>query len=345
MKNDLLITTTSSVDNAQIEKYLGVISTNIVLGVNVISDIFGAFSDFFGGFSGKYKNKLSIIYKKAQEELEQKARSKGANCILNFRVDFDEISGQGKSMFMIAASGTAVVLKYNEIKPKLENGVIPKEDLIVEAYRKLIVNKIITDNKLPTSDEWKIIIEQSISDVAEHLFCIYKDVVHTYQEDNGLKDLKSNMEEYINSLDYNDSVKLLYPHLMEDKNLLIHLIISSNSFSAKDIDSVFNDLSLHELSLILSSNKPSYNKEDLIYMKSILEKIDSLPDIQVEKTKKNLLGKEKPIKECSCGKSFDLDIEYCPNCSKNMKGFKEKEQASIDLFRAKTISLEKLLNN
>ena len=78
-------------------------------------------------------------------------------------------------------------------------------------------------------------------------------------------------------------------------------------------------------------------------MKSILEKIDSLPDIQVEKTKKNLLGKEKPIKECSCGKSFDLDIEYCPNCSKNMKGFKEKEQANIDLFRAKTISLEKLL--
>lgn len=32
MKNNILITTTNSIENAEIEKYFGIVSTNIVVG-------------------------------------------------------------------------------------------------------------------------------------------------------------------------------------------------------------------------------------------------------------------------------------------------------------------------
>ena len=46
MKGNLLVTTTPSVENATVAKYLGVVSTNIVIGTNVFSDIIASFSDF-----------------------------------------------------------------------------------------------------------------------------------------------------------------------------------------------------------------------------------------------------------------------------------------------------------
>jgi hypothetical protein len=36
-----------------------------------------------------------------------------ANAIIGLKVDFDEISGKGKSMFMMSALGTAVYVKYD----------------------------------------------------------------------------------------------------------------------------------------------------------------------------------------------------------------------------------------
>lgn len=44
--------------------------------------------------------------------LKQKAANMGANAILGLKIDFDEISGKGKSMFMISAIGTAVIVKH-----------------------------------------------------------------------------------------------------------------------------------------------------------------------------------------------------------------------------------------
>ncbi|RKY61170.1 MAG: hypothetical protein DRP96_03935 [Candidatus Neomarinimicrobiota bacterium] len=48
----------------------------------------------------------------------------GANCIVGFRIDHDEISDKGKSMFMVTATGTAVFINKmlkDQIHPKKEN--------------------------------------------------------------------------------------------------------------------------------------------------------------------------------------------------------------------------------
>lgn len=44
-------------------------------------------------------------------ELKAKAKSFQADAIVGLHIDFDEVSGGGKSMFMVSASGTAVMIE------------------------------------------------------------------------------------------------------------------------------------------------------------------------------------------------------------------------------------------
>jgi len=52
-----------------------------------------------------YGTKLDKINQEVLGIIEQKALSLGANAVLGLRVDHDEISGGGKSMLMVTASG------------------------------------------------------------------------------------------------------------------------------------------------------------------------------------------------------------------------------------------------
>lgn len=86
----------------------------MVAGTNIFSDVFAGFSDIFGGRSSSYQKQLSSIYNEAIERLQYKTFQLGGNCIVGLKIDIDEISGQGKSMFMITAIGTAVLLETNQ---------------------------------------------------------------------------------------------------------------------------------------------------------------------------------------------------------------------------------------
>ena len=107
---DIIITTTNNVENYVVDNYLGVVTANLVIGTNVFSDFVASLSDFFGGMSGTYRKQMDTLYERARDQISFEAKQKGANAILGYRIDFDEISGQGKSMFMISVSGTAVKL-------------------------------------------------------------------------------------------------------------------------------------------------------------------------------------------------------------------------------------------
>jgi len=102
-------TTTSSLEGWLIQHYKGPVAAHVVAGTNIFSDFFAGFSDIFGGRSGAYQEQLQRLYGYAVRALGQEAAGRGANWIVGLRVDFDEISGQGKQMFMVTATGTAVV--------------------------------------------------------------------------------------------------------------------------------------------------------------------------------------------------------------------------------------------
>jgi uncharacterized protein YbjQ (UPF0145 family) len=79
MKSSILISSTESIEGMKIEKYIDLISTNVVLGTNIFSDIGASFSDFFGGTSDIYQNKLEKIYKIGLDKLKRKAQNLSAN--------------------------------------------------------------------------------------------------------------------------------------------------------------------------------------------------------------------------------------------------------------------------
>ncbi|MCM0717373.1 YbjQ family protein [Parabacteroides sp. W1-Q-101] len=346
MKGDLLVTTTPSVENATVVKYLGVVSTNIVIGTNVFSDIIASFSDFFGGYSGRYKSKLELIYEKAREELIQKSINKGANCILNFNVDFDEISSQGKSMFMIASSGTAAIIEFEKGVKSIIPGVVDNEDLVNEANRRLLIYKINEKGILPSEDDWENIKHLSIPEIGKALLDKYIEL------DNDLDDFRkkekdlmlNNLISYFLSIDSNIASSLLYPIVLEKGTKISSIIVKSNLFSAKHICELM-DKGLNNCLLIslMSAERDNYTSDELLYMKKIQLKLNSFPDLHVRLSKKSLLGKEKEVIKCACGKSFDADKEYCPECKKNNKGFNKEEQDVIDLFYKKVEALESLL--
>lgn len=115
----MIIVTTNNIPCFSIIENLGVIAANQVVGANVIADFIASFSDFFGGTSGAYRDKLDQLFLFAKKQLTEKALSIGANAILGFKIEYDEISGKGKSMFMVTCIGTAVVIVPNVLE-KLE---------------------------------------------------------------------------------------------------------------------------------------------------------------------------------------------------------------------------------
>lgn len=106
----MTITTTNEIKGYNISAYLGLVNANVVIGANIFSDFLASLTDVFGGTSGTYQSKLNDLYEKAVRKLEDAGRSRGADAIVGVKFDFDEISGQGKSMFMVTAVGTAVKL-------------------------------------------------------------------------------------------------------------------------------------------------------------------------------------------------------------------------------------------
>ena len=83
-------------------------------------------SDFFGGRSATYADQISRIKAQALTDLKYEAIELGANAVISVSIDVDEVSGGGKSMFMITAYGTAVTLD----RVYIENSEDTKTDLV-----------------------------------------------------------------------------------------------------------------------------------------------------------------------------------------------------------------------
>ena len=105
----MILTTTPSVDGRQITEYLGVVTGEAILGANIVRDLFAGVRDIVGGRSGAYEEELRKAREIAMEDLGAEATSRGADAVVGIDLDYETV-GQGGSMLMVSASGTAVRL-------------------------------------------------------------------------------------------------------------------------------------------------------------------------------------------------------------------------------------------
>ena len=109
----MILTTTSTLQDKQIIEYCGIVSGEAILGANVFKDFFAGIRDIVGGRSGAYEKSLREAKETAMKEMTEAAHALGANAIIGIDLDYETITtGNGGSMLMVAASGTAV--KYME---------------------------------------------------------------------------------------------------------------------------------------------------------------------------------------------------------------------------------------
>ena len=106
----MIRSTTHTLQDREIEEYLGVVVGEAILGANIFKDIFGAVRDIVGGRAGAYEDELGKARDIAFQEVEDEARAMGANAIIGIDIDY-EVVGQHGGMMMVSVSGTAVRVK------------------------------------------------------------------------------------------------------------------------------------------------------------------------------------------------------------------------------------------
>ncbi|MBN1299674.1 MAG: heavy metal-binding domain-containing protein [Melioribacteraceae bacterium] len=106
----MLVTTTNNIEGKRITKYMGMVSGEAILGANIFKDFFAGIRDIVGGRSASYERELRQAKDMAISEMVEQARSLGGNAVIAVDLDYETL-GQGGSMLMVTASGTAVVLE------------------------------------------------------------------------------------------------------------------------------------------------------------------------------------------------------------------------------------------
>jgi hypothetical protein len=104
--------------------------------------------------------------------IEAKALQRGADAVLGLRVDHDEISGSGKSMLMVTASGTAVrahrILRADaEASGSVNGRAVTAEEMQALLSRRDVLKRAEAD-ALNWEDEesWRFIVEHRIDEMA-----------------------------------------------------------------------------------------------------------------------------------------------------------------------------------
>ena len=94
-------------DGARVQKYLGVVNGEAVIGANIFRDMFASVRDVVGGRASGYERGLTGARDAAVEDMIAAAREVGADGIVG--IDFDyEVLGEKNGMMMVTVSGTAV---------------------------------------------------------------------------------------------------------------------------------------------------------------------------------------------------------------------------------------------
>lgn len=105
----MIITTTPSIEGQKIKEYLGVVTGEAIIGVNVFKDFFASIRDVVGGRSATYERELTNAREIAIKEVEEKAKELGADAVVGVDLDY-EVLGSTNGMLMVSVSGTAVKL-------------------------------------------------------------------------------------------------------------------------------------------------------------------------------------------------------------------------------------------
>ena len=328
----VLITTSSNIEGAEIIEYIQPVTAHIVIGMNLFKDIFSGLRDIFGGHSSAYQNTLSKINQEAIQILQVKAKEKGCNCVIDLKIDNDEISAQGKSMLMVTAIGMAV---------RLNNHRLSDKNQITESISGDLLNNIVQKRKYLSSTDsedlgrkerfWNCIIENKFSEFGDTLID-YFDRFSYYKDDK----YKHRITEYFNTLEEQDSRRILYSRLADTKldeittnfiqKLITELKLVDFNLFIEMLEQVTREQGLKFVK-IMSGEKKAYSKSDISTLKQLTELLEEKYPITAEVTTraKRFSRNVEEVWKCQCGHQNTMDFNSCGKCHCDRRGVMTKD--------------------
>ena len=191
---DILITTSDNFTSSEITAQYGVVDSQIVVGANLFRDVFSSFRDVFGGETKGYKKDIDKMKKGALDSIREQASDYGANAIISLRLDLDEVSGGGKSMFMLNAYGTAVQLKdsaYKREEKDITPSKIPYEDIDFYKEKNRVIKKLNNSDDIASNVRLESITKFGLWD-RETSLNVLNNIQNTYR---GLNELEKHIDE------------------------------------------------------------------------------------------------------------------------------------------------------
>ncbi|MDO6475735.1 YbjQ family protein [Alteromonas sp. 1_MG-2023] len=329
---NIIATTSNMIDGAKIISYGGIISSHVVAGTNIFSDIFASFSDFFGGRSGSYQKQIESVKEEAIYKLKLKAKALGCNGIISVSLDVDEISGKNVSMFMITAYGTAVDLEIQQVEDrKTKPDVIDGEEIEKALKRKYLAQKY-ANNPLfhdTAQDEWRSALALSIPQLIPSIIDYFRSK-HAFRS----YDDAERLTEYVSSINISKATSLLYTlasdiegsNYNEFANIIIKCGLQDYSATLQMLES--DEPMVRKAALdILITYKRTYGESDILLMQQNIDKISSVfPDVSESYTKKGLVGGEKSLWKCALGhEGNNSEHTHCKECRCDRRGFSPTE--------------------
>lgn len=105
----MICTTTNAIEGHPVQRYLGIVTGEVIAGANIFRDFFASVRDVVGGRSASYEEVLANARDQALQEMQARAAALGGNAVVGVDIDY-EVLGKAGSMLMVSCSGTAVVV-------------------------------------------------------------------------------------------------------------------------------------------------------------------------------------------------------------------------------------------
>jgi uncharacterized protein YbjQ (UPF0145 family) len=99
----ILITTTDIIQGKNNLEYIGIVTAENVVGVNIVRDFFAGITDLIGGRSRTLEKALKEAREECLKELEERAIEAGADGVVGVSIET-----QISNMVTVTASGTMV---------------------------------------------------------------------------------------------------------------------------------------------------------------------------------------------------------------------------------------------
>lgn len=328
----VVLTTTTSLEGWKIEEYLGPVFAHFVIGTGLFADIFSAFTDFFGAHSRSYQQKLDLINREALAQIEAQAALRGANAVVGLSVDHDEISGAGKSMLMVSASGTAV--RARRLEPTMDRQDLGPADEKVSAgaLQSILRRRVLLEQAeagvldLDDEENWRFILENSMDELAPYIIRSAQPAYPGPYTDATAGRRTEQFRQYFLSLSPETAKRYLYACLGADGRLwdtAFSVIRDGNLFDGRMMLEVLRGddarARMRSLQLVLT-DPPYYSVDDIPLLEELAAEIRKQFPQASSYTAKGVFG-EKEVWKCACGKEVKVSAAQCDSCRRDRYGF------------------------